>query len=109
MNVLEAPRRLYRRWRVLQYKGLTRGGWASLSTNRRAEAIGILTAMAPVIPLMISDELGGSRGWLWNAWFVVAIGWAVACCGVMMFHVVHDWRVVWRRYRRTKSHARNAR
>lgn len=76
--------------------------------NRRAEAIGILTAMAPFVPLMISDELGLDRGWPWYLWAVIAAGWGVACVGLMLRNAAHDVGVVWRRYRKARIRARIA-
>lgn len=101
--MLEFLKRQYRRWRALQHFGLMTAGWAGWRASRRAEAIGILVAMAPCLPLMISDELGLARGWLWYGWAVISVIWAVMCLTVIMRGALQSFRAVLKRHRARKA------
>jgi hypothetical protein len=44
-----------------------------------------LLGLAPFVPIMLTDELGWERGWLWNFYFVLACIWFFVTVGLMMF------------------------
>lgn len=96
-------KRRYRRWRALQHFGLTDGGWSGLAANRRAKAIGLLIAIAPMAPLMLSDEIGLARGWLWHGWAAIAATWIASCFAVMLYGAWRSFRVALRRHRALKA------
>jgi hypothetical protein len=78
--------KFYRAWRRLNSEGLTENTLEGYGKFKRAEAIGLLTAMAPSVPLIISDEMGFARGWLWYGWGVVAVAWFVTVLGLIFYH-----------------------
>jgi hypothetical protein len=45
--------------------------------TQRVEAKFFLLALAPFLPLVLSDELGWHRGASWEAWMWLSIAWAV--------------------------------
>ena len=77
--------RSYRWWRALNHQGLVENTLEGYNKNKRAEAIGLLIAAAPSLPLMVSDTMGLDRGWLWYGWRVIAIIWAVGIGTVMVY------------------------
>jgi hypothetical protein len=83
--VKQSASKLYRSWRRLNREGLTENTLEGYGKFKRAEAIGLLVAIAPTVPLMISDEMGLSRGGLWYGWSVIAIGWFVTVLGVIFY------------------------
>ena len=64
---------------------------AGYSKSERVDAKFFLLALAPVVPLMISDELGLSRGWLWHGWCWLSVLWAVVILGIGF---VSYWRAL---------------
>ena len=77
--------RFYRWWRALNHQGLVENSFDGNGKHRRAEAIGLLVAAAPMVPLMVSDEMGLERGWLWYGWGAIAIAWGVSILGVTIY------------------------
>lgn len=76
--------RFYRWWRALNRQGLIENTWDGLEKHRRAKAIGLLTAAAPMLPLAVSDAMGLERGWLWYGWSLIAIAWAGGILAVIL-------------------------
>ena len=77
--------RFYRWWRALNRRGLVENTFEGNDKHERAEAIGLLVAAAPMVPLMVSDEMGLERGWLWYGWSAIAIAWATSISGVIIY------------------------
>lgn len=77
--------RFYRWWRALNHQGLVDNTFEGYDKYKRAEAIGLLIAAAPMLPLMVSDAMGLDRGWLWHGWSVIAITWGVSIGAVMVY------------------------
>jgi hypothetical protein len=77
--------KFYRSWRQLNRHGLTENSLEGYGRFKRAEAIGLLTAIAPSVPLMISDQMGFARGWLWYGWSVIAVAWFVTVLAVILY------------------------
>ena len=67
---------------------------AGFSKSERVDAKLFLSALAPFIPVMISDQLGWSRGTLWHAWFWVSVVWAISIIGL-------GFAAYWRAFRRS--------
>lgn len=55
---------------------------AGFSKSERVDAKFFLLAIVPFVPVMISDELGLSRGLLWHVWFWLSSFWAVVIIGI---------------------------
>jgi len=72
---------------------------AGYSKSERVEAKFLLLALAPFLPIMLSDQLGWSRGLMWHAWFWLSVAWAV---GVSSILLIVYWRTI-RGPRRRKS------
>ncbi|HTM72498.1 MAG TPA: hypothetical protein VL198_04640 [Pseudolabrys sp.] len=93
--------KLYRAWRRLNGEGLTENTLEGYDKFKRSEAIGLLAAMAPSVPLIISDEIGFARGWLWYGWGVIAIAWFVTVLGLVFYDsgrtAARYYREWWRR------------
>lgn len=68
------------------------GGFAR---SERTEAKFLLLALAPFVPVMVSDQLGWQRNFLWHAWFWLSAVWAVAIVGVC-------FTSLWRAFRRAR-------
>ena len=62
---------------------------AGFAKSERVDAKFFLLALAPFVPVMISDQLGWGRGLLWQAWFWLSTVWAVAIVGIAF---VSYWR-----------------
>jgi hypothetical protein len=77
--------RFYRWWRALNHQGLTQDTWNGLDKFQRAKAVGLLVALAPMIPLMVSDQMGFERGWLYNAWSLFAGVWLTGVFGTILY------------------------
>lgn len=77
--------RFYRWWRALNHQGLVENTVGGYDKHKRAEAVGLLIAAAPMLPLMVSDEMGLERGWLWYGWSVFAIAWGVGIVGLILY------------------------
>jgi hypothetical protein len=77
--------RFYRWWRALNHQGLVENTFKGYDKNKRAEAIGLLIAAAPMLPLMVSDTMGLKRGWLWYGWSAIAIAWGVSVVAVITY------------------------
>ena len=73
--------------------GTRLGGY---SKSERVEAKFLLLAMAPLIPLIVSDKLGWTRGILWKVWGVLSIVWYIVIAGLLM---VSMGRAFWRAVR----------
>ena len=69
---------LYRKWRALTHKGMTDHGWTGLAAYQNSKAIAFFVSIVPIVPLMVSDELGFGRGWLWFGWSAIAVLWFAA-------------------------------
>jgi len=62
--------------------------------SERVDAKVFLLALAPFVPVLISDEIGWSRGVLWYAWFWLSVVWAILVIGV-------GFAAYWRAFRRS--------
>ena len=67
--------------------------------SERVEAKFFLLAGAPLLPMIVSDELGWDRSVLWSAWMALTIVWAGSIFGVMFVSFwrafrrsIRDWR-----------------
>lgn len=105
---LRATKRLLSRWSNQQEVALWQmtnretvgrrlGGYGK---SERIEAKFFLFAAAPILPLMVSDQLGWTRGFLWKAWMCLSIAWAMVIFGVM-------FASLWRAFRRSLRDWRN--
>jgi hypothetical protein len=72
---------------------------AGYGKSERIEAKFLLLAAAPLLPLLVSDKLGWSRGVLWTAWMGLSIVWAIVIFSIMFASLwrgfrrsVRDWR-----------------
>jgi hypothetical protein len=65
---------------------------AGYGKSERIEAKFFLFAVAPILPLMASDELGWTRSLLWKAWMCLSIAWAVFIFGVMFAGLLRAFR-----------------
>ena len=72
---------------------------AGYGKSERIEAKFFLLAGAPILPLIVSDELGWHRNVLWYAWMWLTIVWAVSIYGVVFVSLcrafrrsLRDWR-----------------
>jgi len=74
--------------------------FAGFTKSERVEAKFFLFGMAPVIPLIISDELGWPRGSLWTVWAVLSVTWFIVIVGV---GVVGAWRAFRRSLREKRD------
>jgi len=83
--------------------GLTENTLEGYGKFKRAEAIGLLVAIAPSATLMISDEIGFARGWLWYCWSVVAGGWFVTVLGILLYRTGHTAARYYRHWWRSRS------
>ena len=89
-NPVQAITKLLDRWSVQQETALGQmtGGktaWhriAGFAKSERLDAKFFLLAVAPFVPVMVSDELGWSRGVLWHVWSCLSVIWALAVFGV---------------------------
>ena len=72
---------------------------AGYSKSARIEAKFFLFALAPFVLLMISDELGWSRGAVWHGWFWLCATWAV-------FVLTNGFAAMWRALRRSTQRKR---
>lgn len=93
----------YRSWLRLNREGLTANTLLGYLKFKRAKAIGLLTAIAPSVPLMISDEMDLTRGWLWYGWSVVAIAWSVTVFGVIFYQSGKAAVRYYREWRRNRT------
>ena len=55
---------------------------AGFAKSERLDAKFFLLAVAPFVPVMVSDELGWSRGVLWHMWCWLSVVWALVIVGV---------------------------
>lgn len=55
---------------------------AGYAKSERVDAKFFLLGMAPVVPLIISDELGWPRGDLWTVWAVLSVVWFIGIVGI---------------------------
>lgn len=62
---------------------------AGFSKSDRVDAKFLLLALAPFVPVMISDGLDLSRGALWYGWFWLSVIWAV---GIFAVGCASYWR-----------------
>ena len=92
----------YRHWRRLNHEGLNEHDFVGLRKFEKAKAIGILVAAAPTVPLMLSDEFGIGRGWLWYGWAVIAVAWLVGIVGLVMWSSVQSLQIYMRNWRNKK-------
>ncbi len=76
---------MYRWWCALNYEGLVENSFEGFDKHKRAVAIGLLIAAAPMLPLMVSDVTGLERGWLWYGWSAIAIAWGVSVLGAIFY------------------------
>lgn len=94
---------MYRWWRALNHQGLVQNSFGGYDKHKRAEAIGLLIAAAPMLPLMVSDMTGLERGWLWYGWSVIAIAWGVGVLATIFYQTgksaVRYYRDWWNRRR----------
>ena len=104
-GIRDVAARLLRRWShqqetaLWQMTGRKTAGRriAGFSKSERVDAKFFLLALAPFIPVMVSDQLGWTRGFLWHAWFWLSAGWAVF---IVTINVVTYWRAFRKSLRR---------
>ena len=70
---------------------------AGFTKSERVDAKVLLSALAPFVPVMVSDQLGWSRGTLWHAWFWVSVVWAIFVIGLGF---AAYWRALRRSFRK---------
>jgi hypothetical protein len=70
---------------------------AGYSKSERVDAKFFLLAVAPFLPVIISDQIGWSRGTVWYAWFWLSVVWAILIFGVGL---VAYWRSLRRSFRK---------
>lgn len=92
----------YRRWQLPNHEGLNEDDFVGLRKFQKAKAIGILVAAVPTIPLMLSDEFGFQRGWLWYGWAVIAVAWLVGIVGLVAWSSVQSLQTYMRNWRTKK-------
>lgn len=101
-NPVQAVRKLLDRWSVQQETALgqmtgrktARHRIAGFAKSERLDAKFFLLAVAPFVPVIVSDELGWSRGVLWHLWCWLSVIWALAIIGV-------GFASYWRAFRRS--------
>ena len=72
---------------------------AGFAKSERLDAKFFLIAVAPFVPVMVSDELGWSRSVLWHLWFWLSVVWALAILGIGF---APYWRALRRSLRRKR-------
>ncbi|MGB3740076.1 MAG: hypothetical protein WA948_12090 [Pontixanthobacter sp.] len=83
-------RKLLNRWSVQQETALgqmtkrktARHRVAGFAKSERLDARFFLLALAPFVPVIVSDQLGWSRGALWHMWWWLSVIWAVVIIGI---------------------------
>ena len=70
---------------------------AGFSKSERVDAKVFLFAVAPFVPIIVSDQAGWSRGTLWHAWFWVSVVWAIA---ILALGFAGYWRAFRRSFRK---------
>ena len=101
-NPVQAVRKLLDRWSVQQETALgqmtrrktARHRIAGFAKSERLDAKFFLLALAPFVPVMVSDKLGWSRGVLWHMWWWLSVIWALAIIGI-------GFASYWRAFRRS--------
>ncbi len=78
---------------------MTDHGFAGLAAYQKSKAIGALISIVPLAPLILSDELGFQRGWLWLAWSAIAIIWFAVVWTVILTAVFRDASRQWKKRR----------
>lgn len=64
---------------------------SGFSKSERADAKFLLLAVAPFSANLISDQIGSSRGVVWNWWFWLSVVWAV---GIVAVGLAAYWRAL---------------
>jgi hypothetical protein len=77
----------YRSWLNLMRHGLLENTFAGFDKHKRAQAVVFFVSIIPTIPLIISDEMGVERGWLWYGWSAIAVPWFITVWGVAVYQV----------------------
>lgn len=72
---------------------------AGFAKSERVDVKFILFAIAPFTPLMVSDEIGLSRGVIWHAWWWLSVTWAAVMVGINL-------ALYWRALRRSLNRNR---
>ena len=67
---------------------------AGFAKSERLDAKFFLIAIAPFVPVMVSDQLGWSRGGLWHTGWWLSVIWALAIIGI-------GFASYWRAFRRS--------
>lgn len=101
VNPVQAMRKLLDRWSAQQETALgqmtrrkkARHRIAGYAKSERLDAKFLLLALAPFVPVMVSDQLGWSRGVLWHMWCWLSVVWALVIVGV-------GFASYWRAYRK---------
>ena len=94
-------RKLLDRWSAQQETALgqmtrrkkARHRIAGYAKSERLDANFLLLALAPFVHVMVSDQLGWSRGVLWHMWCWLSVVWALVIVGV-------GFASYWRAYRK---------
>jgi len=60
--------------------------------SERAKAKFYLLALAPFVPLLVSDEIGWPRGMIWWGWFWLGLSWALI---IIAISLASYWRAFW--------------
>jgi hypothetical protein len=101
-NPVQAIWKLLARWSIQQETALRQMTERKTAVNRiagfakseRLDAKFFLLALAPFVPVMVSDKLGWSRGALWHLWFWISVIWAITIVGI-------GFASYWRAFRRS--------
>ena len=104
-NPFQAVRKLLGRWSAQQETALeqmtgrrkARHRIAGFAKSERVDAKFFLLALAPFAPVMVSDQLGWSRGVLWHMWWWISVIWALTIIGI---GAASYWRAFRRSLRR---------
>lgn len=69
-----------------------RGRLAAFGQSEHVEAKFYLLALAPYLPLLVSDQVGWPRGTIWHRWFWLSSIWAAMMVGL---NLLSFWRGLW--------------
>lgn len=91
---------LIARWSVEQETALRqidkrktlRGRLAAFGQSEHVERKFYLLALAPYLPLLVSDQVGWPRETIWHGWFWISSIWAAIIVGI---NLVAFWRGLW--------------
>ena len=80
-------------WQMTERK-TARHRVAGFAKSERIDAKLFLLALVPFLPLIVSDEVGWTRGVIWHGWFWLSASWAAVIVGI-------GFASYWRAFRRS--------